>query len=397
MNSHYTLNNRQRTELIGLLCSYPPLKTRDGRDVWLMHLPPSVRDLIIRRHDNCKIDLAFIIDAIESQQLADGTWPLLILTDALLPETENLAVGKKLEALRQEISALLSPAKVPSDVIGDLNPGLDLPPSFEEIIIGRDEKVLISFLRNGLEAAKSVARIIVPRTIGGQVSGTGWLVTPDLLLTCYHVVEARRQGQEPPTTSQELEQQAKASILWFGYEVGAYTEYRCIDLAHSCKALDYALLRIAQTSVNGVSLSDWGILKLARIQPNLLRGTRLNVIQHPGGRVKEIALRTNFYIGSVAESSRLHYLSDTEKGSSGSPVLDDTWQAVALHRAWDYYDRYYEGQPVIRFSSLGLQYAGLNEFSGQAVATINEGVLIHSILDDLPGSVREEIEHAQQW
>jgi endonuclease G len=274
---------------------------------------------------------------------------------------------------------------------------LDLPPSFEEIIIGRDEKVLISFLRNGLEAAKSVARIIVPRTIGGQVSGTGWLVTPDLLLTCYHVVEARRQGQEPPTTSQELEQQAKASILWFGYEVGAYTEYRCIDLAHSCKALDYALLRIAQTSVNGVSLSDWGILKLARIQPNLLRGTRLNVIQHPGGRVKEIALRTNFYIGSVAESSRLHYLSDTEKGSSGSPVLDDTWQAVALHRAWDYYDRYYEGQPVIRFSSLGLQYAGLNEFSGQAVATINEGVLIHSILDDLPGSVREEIEHAQQW
>jgi predicted hydrolase (HD superfamily) len=76
--------------------------------------------------------------------------------------------------------------------------------------------------------------------------------------------------------------------------------------------------------------------------------------------------------------------------------LDDHWQVVGLHHAWDYYDRYYKDRPI-RFNSLGLQYAKPSKFSDQIVAAINEGILIHAILNDLPGSVRQEIERAQGW
>jgi len=378
------MDNTLRTNLIDILCAYPLLSTHTGRDAWLMNLPPNVRNLITRRDEHCKIDLAFIIDAIQSLQLQDGRWPILILLDALLLETKGLAVGPKISILRQEIQKYLEPPT-----------GLDSQTVFEEIIIGKDEKVQVSFLENGLTAAKSVARIAVPRTIGGQVFGTSWLIAPDLLLTNHHVIEARR-AYETAANPQEIEQQAKASTLWFGYDIGSYIEYRCIDLICANKVLDYAVLRVAEKSVDNVPLSNWGFLKVIRIQPDFTIGKRLNVIQHPGGRVKEIALRTNFYIGSIAAYGRFHYLSDTETGSSGSPVLDDNWQAVGLHHAWDYYDKHYKGQPI-RFNSLGLQYSAPSKFSDQVVATINEGILLHAILNDLPGPVRQEIEHAQGW
>ena len=148
--------------------------------------------------------------------------------------------------------------------------------------------------------------------------------------------------------------------------------------------------------MDGIPLSSWGTLNVVRMHPQLLPGTRLNIIQHPGGRVKEVALRSNFCVGTIAETSRLHYLSDTEGGSSGSPVMDDDWQVVALHRAWEHYAHYYKGQPI-RFANLGLQYAAPSKFAEKVVATINEGVLIHSILHDLPEPLRKEIGAGQGW
>jgi len=378
------LDNNLRRNLVDLLADVPALRERAGRDAWLArNLPRNVQDQI-RRDDNCRNDLTFIVDAVQNLQLKDGRWLTLNLIDDVLDKMRGTIIAQELSRLRREIQRSLEPPT-----------RLDDSP-VEEIVIGKDEKVPVSFLENGLRAVKAVARVMVPRTIGGHVFGTGWLIAPNLLVTNYHVIEARRPGEDA-ATPQELDQQARGSVLWFGYDVvGSYTEYRCIDLIHDNKALDYAVLRLAERSIDGVPLVEWGFLKVVRIQPNLTPGARLNVIQHPGGRVKEIALRTNFYIGSIPNTDRFHYLSDTEGGSSGSPVLDDHWEVVGVHHAWDYYDRYYKGRPI-RFDNLGLQYAISNKLSGQVVAAINEGILIHALLNDLPESVQLEIEQAQEW
>jgi endonuclease G, mitochondrial len=64
----------------------------------------------------------------------------------------------------------------------------------------------------------------------------------------------------------------------------------------------------------------------------------VTIVQHPNGGPKQISIRSSRIVvlpeGAVAESVRqnfIHYLTDTEPGSSGSPVLNDQWQVVALH------------------------------------------------------------------
>lgn len=59
-------------------------------------------------------------------------------------------------------------------------------------------------------------------------------------------------------------------------------------------------------------------------------------IQHPGGDEKYISIRENrvVKIGDPQHAQLapwLWYTSDTAPGSSGTPVLNDQWQVVAVH------------------------------------------------------------------
>jgi N-acetylmuramoyl-L-alanine amidase len=60
-------------------------------------------------------------------------------------------------------------------------------------------------------------------------------------------------------------------------------------------------------------------------------GDLVNIIQHPEGRSKEIVIFNN-------ELGKLHrdflvYESDTQPGSSGSPLFNNRWELIGLHRA----------------------------------------------------------------
>ncbi|MFF9803079.1 trypsin-like serine peptidase, partial [Streptomyces rochei] len=63
----------------------------------------------------------------------------------------------------------------------------------------------------------------------------------------------------------------------------------------------------------------------------LVIGERVNIVGHPSGRLKEVALRDNTL--QVRLDDFLHYRTDTEPGNSGSPVFNDQWEVVALHHS----------------------------------------------------------------
>ena len=60
-------------------------------------------------------------------------------------------------------------------------------------------------------------------------------------------------------------------------------------------------------------------------------GDYANIVQHANGRPKELVLQGNQVLQDTG--LLMHYLSDTEGGSSGSPVFNNRWELIALHHA----------------------------------------------------------------
>ena len=94
------------------------------------------------------------------------------------------------------------------------------------------------------------------------------------------------------------------------------------------------------------------------------------------------AIRNNFFVGKGDQLFQVRYLTDTDQGSSGSPVLDDDWQVVALHHGAQKVDpQLYKGEPGVE----------------SVVKFHNQGIEIQTILGDLPPTAADAIKQAQGW
>ncbi len=63
----------------------------------------------------------------------------------------------------------------------------------------------------------------------------------------------------------------------------------------------------------------------------MIKGEYVNIVQHPNGEPKQVALRENQIVDLM--ENFLHYKTDTAPGSSGTPVFNDEWELVALHHS----------------------------------------------------------------
>ncbi len=94
-----------------------------------------------------------------------------------------------LSELAQELDSALSVSNSNSNLAVEANPkGEPMP------YIAVDEKLV--------NCARAVARVSVPKIVNGNMktkipTGTGWLLTPELALTCWHVIEARNFRDAP--------------------------------------------------------------------------------------------------------------------------------------------------------------------------------------------------------
>lgn len=277
---------------------------------------------------------------------------LLAKTAALIHEAaQELKNGPESTFLRGEVERLatefeslsyrrrLPPAKdfknkgaeVPLEPRSDVAP-LSL---VLERVIDESDLLPVSFLEQGVLVQRSVARIVLTRPADSLPAGSGWatgfLVSPTLFLTNNHAIEHR---------------EFLASVRFeFNYQKGPdgydreTDSYQAGDFFVTEPDLDYTLVRLRSKQVaNDPSFGTgpvqpgqrWGFVPL-NPRPIFRRGQNFNIVQHPAGRQKQIALQNN-------EIEKLYtnvvlYETDTEPGSSGSPVFDNLWQLVALHHA----------------------------------------------------------------
>jgi DNA/RNA endonuclease G (NUC1) len=194
-----------------------------------------------------------------------------------------------------------------------------------EKVFGADRSVSLKWYTDGLERAKSIARI----ETNGKGFGTGWLVNSAdffpgrnglLLITNAHVIGPATPDRYPDSLRPE---DATVHFQIQGWKIPAGR----VEFHSPVNELDATFLELPNLpSVAAALPLEPAVLEVAN-PPQ-----RLYIIGYPGGRDLEFSLQDNHLL---AASERLvHYRTPSEGGSSGSPVFGPTdWKVVALHHA----------------------------------------------------------------
>lgn len=195
-----------------------------------------------------------------------------------------------------------------------------------ERILQTNDLISVNYLERGAKAARAIGMIRFRRPSDGlEGSGTGFLVSPRLLLTNNHVLP------DPETAAQ--------GRVEFDYQDGIdgnLLQPIAFELAPdevflTDKYLDYTLVAVQAVSKTGVPLASFGHHPLLAAEGKVIIGESVSIIQHPNGERKQVALRENSLLDVLPDF--LHYETDTAPGSSGSPVFNDQWEVVALHHS----------------------------------------------------------------
>lgn len=194
----------------------------------------------------------------------------------------------------------------------------------------------VSIIRKILRSASSVCRIVIRSKFGGSGYGTGFLVSPNVLITNNHVLP------DPDT--------ARLSEAQFDYEIDEAGQARMpvsfrlrpdqFFLTSTYKPVpgspfdgrDFTLVAVEPTGTAGASLDRFGFIRMDGTLGKIIEGENCVVIQHPKGDYKKIVVK-DIRLITLTEHF-LIYESDTLPGSSGSVVLGlGTASVVGLHHS----------------------------------------------------------------
>ena len=192
-------------------------------------------------------------------------------------------------------------------------------PRLEKIIGPGNNLLKINWLEKAVQASKAVCRVVCA---DGEL-GTGFLTKEGYIFTNNHVIP-----------SVEIARDARVE---FNYEIDAtgHTKTRSayqLDpsdfITSPPDQFDFSRIRVVDNA--GSPLSQWGYVEF---DPSAIPtvGEPVTIIQHPKGEDKQIALNANDVLS--VWNQHVFYTTDTEPGSSGSPVFNKDWKVVAIHHA----------------------------------------------------------------
>ncbi|WP_433292279.1 trypsin-like peptidase domain-containing protein [Actinoplanes sp. CA-030573] len=211
----------------------------------------------------------------------------------------------------------------------------------DDLTIGIGEvPALIAALTHVVRWAPSVCKLTV-RLPGARRAGTGFRIGPDLLLTNWHVLD-----------------RATAVTADFDYEDGSVAATTVGTDPGSIvgdREDDWAVIRTSEPLPG-----RWPIVRLdAAAAP--VPGERAFIVQHPDGQRKRLGFVRN-QISDVDERV-VHYLTDTEAGSSGAPVFDAAGRLIALHHAGGRPQEVFGRPPTVKNEGIRIErvVAGLAE------------------------------------
>lgn len=287
-------------------------------------------------------------------------------------------LSRKIDRLQAKAQLSRSEARTIADQIDlaatqidqDMAAGVPPKAAGAEAVLGPTfDFVGVSFLTQGRAAADTVGRIAFADNPNNP-QGSGFLVGPGLLMTNNHVIGSPGD--------------AKRFVVQFDYELDgnrnprAVTEFLLdarVFVSDPVSRLDYTLLAIGPLRSGPRALDSFGCLVLSDAGDKHMLGEVANIVQHPLGRHKELVLRENRLVARLGYA--LHYLADTDRGSSGSPVFNNSWQVIALHH-WG-----------------GPSPAVLQGMAANANVEVNEGVRASAIVKDLAEKRAAGGEHAE--
>lgn len=229
------------------------------------------------------------------------------------------------------------------------SPALSTSAGLEHVISPSQGLIDIGLWRERLTAIE--ARVCRVELGGGRIMGTGFLVGPDTILTCYHVV-ADAIGDA--STAETIRVRFDYRVLTSGVTEGVVFrlhpgEWLADASAYSpgegdgdplptTDELDYALLRLERpVGLNPMDAANGGgpprgWLQVPEGPSNLVPGMPLSIAQYARGGPLKIAMDSNAVIGLNENGTRVRYRATTEPGSAGAPCFDAEWELVAMHQ-----------------------------------------------------------------
>ncbi|MFG1352078.1 trypsin-like peptidase domain-containing protein [Xanthobacter autotrophicus] len=239
-----------------------------------------------------------------------------------------------------------------------------------EASIGRFQTSPAALLQILAERRRAVAILSVEgrnhEGLEGSWSGTGFLVSRNILLTNHHVLNT---PDVAVSARVEFNYEISPDALLNGdgrtlpaSQVFKLDPARFFITSPTADGLDYTFVRIDEAASQA-----FGTIPLERSSFTVNKSDQAFVIHHPDGQHKQVSFDDSDVVGM--DTTVIHYTSDTLGGSSGAPVFDRRGRLIALHHA-------------------SRRWSGETE-DGKPIDRINEGIKIAAIALDLETRARK--------